>query len=135
MALGLTLNPMIGAAAMSLSSFCVVSNALRLNLLKVHDEKRDRIPKGEIPEINDIIEKLSKETNMSEKTFRMQIEGMMCPHCEARVRKALEAVEGVSEAAVSHKEGSAVVKATDTVSKEALTKAVTDAGYEVKGVE
>ena len=133
-ALGLTLNPMIAAAAMSLSSFCVVSNALRLNLLKVHDTKRDRSPKGEIPDITDIIDKLSKETDMSEKTFRMQIEGMMCPHCEARVRKALEAVEGVNEAAVSHQEGSAVVKASSSVSAQALTKAVTDAGYEVKGV-
>ena len=131
--LGLVLNPMIGAAAMSLSSFCVVSNALRLNLLKVHDGSRDRRPKGEIPEITDIIEKLSKEKNMAE-TIRMQIEGMMCPHCEARVKKALEAVEGVQEALVSHQEGSAVVKAAG-VSKEALAKAVTDAGYEVKGVE
>ena len=133
--LGLVLNPMIGAAAMSLSSFCVVSNALRLNLLKVHDRSRDRSPKTETPDITEIIEKLSKEKNMAETTIRMQIEGMMCPHCEARVKKALEAVEGVQEALVSHQEGSAVVKAAAAVSKDALTKAVTDAGYEVKGVE
>ena len=130
--LGLVLNPMIGAAAMSLSSFCVVSNALRLNLLKVHDGSRDRRPRGETLDITDIVEKLSKEKNMAE-TIRMQIEGMMCPHCEARVKKALEAIEGVQEALVSHQEGSAVVKAAG-VSKEALAKAVTDAGYEVKGV-
>ena len=133
--LGLVLNPMIGAAAMSLSSFCVVSNALRLNLLKVHDRSRDRSPRTETPDITEIIEKLSKEKNMAETTIRMQIEGMMCPHCEARVKKALEAVEGVQEALVSHQEGSAVVKAAAAVSKDALTKAVTDAGYEVKGVE
>ena len=72
---------------------------------------------------------------MAEVTFNMQIEGMMCPHCEARVKKALEAIEGVQEAKVSHQEGSAVVKAAAAVSKDALAKAVTDAGYEVKGVE
>ena len=131
--MGIVLNPMIGAAAMSLSSFCVVSNALRLNLLKVHDGSRDRRPRGEVGDITDIVEKLSKEKNMAE-TIRMQIEGMMCPHCEARVKKALEAIEGVQEALVSHQEGSAVVKAAG-VSKETLAKAVTDVGYEVKGVE
>ena len=130
--LGLVLNPMIGAAAMSLSSFCVVSNALRLNLLKVHDGSKDRRPKAEDPDVTGIIESISKENNMAE-TIRMQIEGMMCPHCEARVKKALEAVDGVQEALVSHQEGSAVVKAAG-VSREALAKAVTDAGYEVKGV-
>ena len=130
-----SLGLVLGAAAMSLSSFCVVSNALRLNLLKVHDRSRDRSPKTETPDITEIIEKLSKEKNMAETTIRMQIEGMMCPHCEARVKKALEAVEGVQEALVSHQEGSAVVKAAAAVSKDALAKAVTDAGYEVKGVE
>ena len=130
---GIVLNPMIGAAAMSLSSFCVVSNALRLNLLKVNDGSKDRRPGAGDPDITDVIESISKEKNMAE-TIRMQIEGMMCPHCEARVKKALEAVEGVQEALVSHQEGSAVVNAAG-VSKEALAKAVTDAGYEVKGVE
>ena len=71
---------------------------------------------------------------MAEVTFNMQIEGMMCPHCEARVKKALEAIEGVQEAKVSHQEGSAVVKAASSVTKDELTKAVSDAGYEVKGV-
>ena len=131
-ALGLTLNPMIGAAAMSLSSFCVVSNALRLNLLKVHDRRRDRMPKAEVPDVQDIIGKLSKENDMM--TITMQIEGMMCPHCEARVKKALEAVEGVQETRVSHQEANAIVTATPSVSREALSKAVTDAGYEVKGI-
>ena len=132
-ALGLTLNPMIGAAAMSLSSFCVVSNALRLNLLKVHDKGRDRMPKTDVPDVSSVIEKLSEERNMNT-TFTMQIEGMMCPHCEARVKKALEAIEGVQEAKVSHQEANAIVTAASAVSKEALTKAVTDAGYEVKGI-
>ena len=131
-ALGLTLNPMIGAAAMSLSSFCVVSNALRLNLLKVHDKSRDRSPKAET-DIRNVIEILSEEKNMNT-TITMQIEGMMCPHCEARVKKALEAVEGVQEAKVSHQEANAIVTAAASVSKDALTKAVTDAGYEVKGI-
>ena len=130
---GLTLNPMIGAAAMSLSSFCVVSNALRLNLLKVHDKSRDRSPKAETPDIIDVIEKLSEERNMNT-TFTMQIEGMMCPHCEARVKKALEAIEGVQEAKVSHQAANAIVTATSAVSKDELAKAVTDAGYEVKGI-
>ena len=130
---GIVLNPMIGAAAMSLSSFCVVSNALRLNLLKVHDGSKDRRPRAGDADITDVIGSISKENNMAE-TIRMQIEGMMCPHCEARVKKALEAVDGVQEALVSHQEGSAVVKAVG-VSREALAKAVTDAGYEVKGVE
>lgn len=133
-AFGLTLNPMIGAAAMSLSSFCVVSNALRLNLLKVHSSRNDRM-NGTPVDIGPEIERIEKEMNkMAEKSFNMQIEGMMCPHCEARVKKALEAIEGVSEAVVSHQQGSAVVKADSKVSEEALTKAVTDAGYEVKGV-
>ncbi|MCR5442267.1 MAG: heavy metal translocating P-type ATPase, partial [Sphaerochaetaceae bacterium] len=86
--LGITLNPMFGAAAMSLSSFCVVSNALRLNLCKVHDSSHDRKIKGRQREDK-------TEDKMTEMTKKMDIEGMMCPHCEARVKKALEAVDGV----------------------------------------
>jgi Cu2+-exporting ATPase len=123
-ALGLTLNPMIGAAAMSLSSFCVVTNALRLNLCKIHDPRRDR----RIKTSN------NKKEEITEMTKTMDIEGMMCPHCEARVKKALEAVEGVKEAVVSHEKNSAVVTVEPSVTDEALTKAVTDAGYDVKGV-
>ena len=121
-ALGLTLNPMFGAAAMSLSSFCVVSNALRLNLFKIHDPKHDR-RKSKM-----------KENNMSDSTKKMDIQGMMCPHCEARVKKALEEIDGVKSAEVSHEKACAVVAFTKAVSDEALTKAVTDAGYEVKGI-
>ena len=125
--LGITLNPMFGAAAMSLSSFCVVSNALRLNLCKVHDSSHDRKIRG--------IQKEEKtEDKMTEMTKKMDIEGMMCPHCEARVKKALEAVDGVREAVVSHESASAVLTLDRAVSDADLTKAVTDAGYEVKGI-
>ena len=121
-ALGLTLNPMFGAAAMSLSSFCVVSNALRLNLFKIHNPKHDRR------------KNTNKENKMSDSTKKMDIQGMMCPHCEARVKKALEGIDGVKSADVSHEKACALVTLTKSVSDETLTKAVTDAGYEVKGI-
>ena len=125
-ALGLTLSPMFGAAAMSLSSFCVVSNALRLNLFRIHDSRHDkrRNTKGNT----------KKENNMSDSTKKMDIQGMMCPHCEARVKKALESIDGVKSADVSHEKACAVVTLSAQVSDQALTKAVTDAGYEVKGI-
>ena len=121
-ALGLTLNPMFGAAAMSLSSFCVVSNALRLNLFKIHDSRHDKR------------KNIKKENNMSDSTKKMDIQGMMCPHCEARVKKALESIDGVKSADVSHEKACAVVTLSSPVSDQDLTKAVTDAGYEVKGI-
>lgn len=115
--LGWQLNPMFGAAAMSLSSFCVVTNALRLNLFKMYDSKRDhRLRK-------------KKETKTMEKT--MKIEGMMCGHCEARVKKILEELEGVAQAEVSHTSGTAVVTMTAEVSDEILKKVVEDQGYPV----
>ena len=123
---GLTLNPMFGAAAMSLSSFCVVTNALRLNLCKVHDPSHDRAR----PVINKT-QSIKEETKM---TRTMKIEGMMCAHCEATVKKALEAVSGVESAEVSHVSGTAVVTAND-VSDEALREAVVAKGYEVSGIE
>ena len=123
---GLTLNPMFGAAAMSLSSFCVVTNALRLNLCKVHDPSHDRAK----PVINKT-QSIKEETKM---TKTMKIEGMMCAHCEATVKKALEAIGGVESAEVSHVSGTAVVTAND-VSDAALKDAVVAKGYEVLGIE
>ena len=118
------LNPMFGAAAMSLSSFCVVSNALRLNLFDMHNAKKDKKIKAK--------NNMKKENNSMEKT--MNIEGMMCGHCEATVKKALEAVDGVSEAVVSHENGTAVVKLDKPVDDSALRKAVEDHDYKVTGI-
>ena len=120
--LGLTLNPMLGAAAMSLSSFCVVSNALRLNLFKLHDASRDHKRKNHIKEIK-------KETTEMEKT--MKITGMMCSHCEATVKKALEAIPEVAEAKVSHEAGTAVVTLSAPVDDAVLKNAVEAKDYTV----
>jgi len=122
---GWKLNPMFGAAAMSLSSFCVVTNALRLNLFRLYDPKRDKRIKNNLNEI--------KEEKIMEKT--MKIEGMMCMHCEARVKKALEAVDGVNEAVVSHEAGTAVVKLGADVSNDTLKNAVEAQDYKVLAVE
>ena len=116
---GWKLNPMFGAAAMSLSSFCVVTNALRLNLFKIYDAGRDK----------KIRKKKEKESKTMEKT--MKIEGMMCGHCEARVKKVLEALPEVEQAAVSHQEGTAVVTLNAPVADELLKKTVEDQDYKV----
>ena len=120
---GWTLNPMFGATAMSLSSFCVVSNALRLNLFKLHDAGKDK----------KIKKKHHKEETTMEKT--MKIEGMMCGHCEAAVKKALEAVDGVASAEVSHTSGTAVVTLSKPVDSAVLKKAVEDKDYKVTSIE
>ena len=124
--LGLTLNPMFGAAAMSLSSFCVVSNALRLNLFKLRDASRDK-------KIKPIELNTFKEETTMEKT--MKITGMMCGHCEATVKKTLETIPGVSAAAVSHENGTAVVTLSAPVEDAALKKAVEDKGYTVTEIK
>ena len=125
---GLTLNPMLGAAAMSLSSFCVVTNALRLNLFKVHDVTHDRPKKNaNIQEIQ--IQNDNKEDTAM--TTTLKIEGMMCPHCEARVKKALEALDGVESAFVSHEAGTAVV--TGSADFETMKAAVEAQDYKVLG--
>ena len=121
---GLTLNPMLGAAAMSLSSFCVVTNALRLNLFDVHSTKRDHK-----------IHKTHKKKEKKAMTKTMKIEGMMCPHCEARVKKVLEELPEVAEAAVSHKDGTAVLTLTAPVDNETLTKLITENGYTVLDIQ
>ena len=118
---GWQLNPMFGAAAMSLSSFCVVSNALRLNFFDMYRSDRDK----------KIKEKKKKETKTMEKTLK--VEGMMCEHCEARVKKALEAVPGVESAVANHKDGTAVVTLSQDVPYETLKKAVEDQDYKVIG--
>lgn len=120
---GWQLNPMFGAAAMSLSSFCVVSNALRLNWFKMYDASRDKKIK---------IKKKEEETTM---TKTMKIEGMMCGHCEARVKKVLEALPEVDAAEVSHEAGTAVITLNAGVSDDVLKKAVEDQDYKVLGIE
>ena len=142
---GLTLNPMFGAAAMSLSSFCVVSNALRLNLFDLHSTKHDRKPKSaalpaapvQPAAAENTAEPVSapvvKEDNAMKKT--LHVEGMMCGHCEARVKKALEALPAVDEAVVSHEAGTAIVTLNTEVSDADLKKAVEDQDYKVTGIE
>ena len=142
---GLTLNPMFGAAAMSLSSFCVVSNALRLNLFDLHSTRHDRKPKSaalpaapvQPAAAENTAEPVSapvvKEDNAMKKT--LHVEGMMCCHCEARVKKALEALPAVDEAVVSHEAGTAIVTLNAEVSDADLKKAVEDQDYKVTSIE
>ena len=115
---------MFAAAAMSLSSFSVVTNALRLNFFRMHDSKRDHTIKNTT---------VKKETKPMTKTLK--IEGMMCGHCEMHTKKALEAVDGVASAEVSHKIGTAVVTLEKEVANEVLKKAVADQGYKVTDIQ
>ena len=137
---GWKLNPMFGAAAMSLSSFCVVTNALRLNLLNVKDSRKDKkirrkaaVPTGKVVAAAEINTETKKENMTMTKT--MKIEGMMCGHCEAAVKKALEALDGVAGAEVSHEKGTAVVTLEKDVDNAVLTKAVEDKDYKVVSVQ
>ena len=153
---GWSMNPMWGAAAMSLSSFCVCMNALRLNLFNVHNANRDRHGKGEVSEtkLNSLIKKVtgndessdepgqSETNNLHEDNLKegkvmtktMKIEGMMCGHCEATVKKALEAIDGVNSAEVSHEAGTAVVELSGEVQDGVLQKAVEDKDYKVLSI-
>ena len=128
--LGWELSPMFGAAAMSLSSFCVVSNALRLNLVNIRDGKRDRrIRPVELPPI------ALAPAEEPEIVRVMRIDGMMCGHCEAMVKRVLEAIDGVAEAVPSHTEGTAIVRLTKPVDDALLRQAVEDEDYTVTGIE
>ena len=126
---GWTLNPMFGAFAMSLSSFCVVSNALRLNLFKVKDAKKDKKLKNEVS-----VSELSL-TQTDGETKTLKIKGMMCGHCEARVKQALESLEGVEEAKVSHEAGTAVVILSAPVDEKLMKQNVEKEGYKVLSIK
>ena len=141
---GLTLNPMFGAAAMSLSSFCVVSNALRLNLFDLHSTKHDHkkaspaaVSAQPAAENNTPSDTEAPDGKMEDDPMKktLNIEGMMCCHCEARVKKALEAIPGVSEAVASHTDGTAVVTLTEDVADDVLKNAVEAQDYKVTGIQ
>ena len=151
-AFGWTLNPMFGAAAMGLSSFCVVSNALRLNLVKPYDSHKDRSVKNPITgnlikketaetvtketeaEETEAKETKTKETGKEEKEMKISVKGMMCQHCEAHVKKAMEAIEGIEAAEASHEENRVILTTSKDVDEAVIKAAVEDAGYEYAGV-
>lgn len=126
---GWTLNPMFGAAAMGLSSFCVVSNALRLNFLKIHDYRYDK--KVKHPVTGKLI---NNENQSKELIMKISVKGMMCEHCEMHVKKALEAVDGIESAAASHKEALVTIETSKAVDESLIKAAVEDAGYEYAGI-
>ncbi len=140
---GIAMKPMYGAAAMSLSSFCVCMNALRLNLLDIHDASGDRkiVRKGgqnrvldKLPDEEEKTAEIAEIKEEKEMTKTLTVEGMMCMHCEARVKKALEAIDGVESAVASHEAGTAVVTLSKEVPDEVLKKAVEDQDYPVKAI-
>ena len=134
---GWQLNPMFGAAAMSLSSFCVVSNALRLNLFKLRDNTRDKPARptdeaafhATVQEIQTLLQ------TQAESTRTLRVEGMMCQHCERRVKKALENLPNIQSAETSHEKGTAIIKLTGPLDENAVKAAIEDAGYEYLGAE
>ncbi len=136
-AFGWTLNPMFGAAAMGLSSFCVVTNALRLNLLKVYDGTRDKAVRNPIDykifqSADARIDNDKKEKEKKE--MKIKVNGMMCAHCEAHVKKALEAIDGIEEAAASHEENLVTITNSKDVDEALIKEAITGAGYEYAGI-
>ena len=150
---GWTLNPMFGAAAMSLSSFCVVTNALRLNLFKVHDASKDKKIKNEISEFhagNEIHENGSCESEIHDRkdqenikenkennnmtTITVNVTGMMCGHCEAHVNKAVKEAFGVEDVVSSHEKGTTVIQAPQKLDEDKIREVIKEAGYEVTGI-
>ena len=132
-AFGWSLSPMFGAAAMSLSSFFVVTNALRLNWIRVYDNHKDKAQKNalQVLETEEIESNISKNINKEEiNKMKISVKGMMCPHCEAHVKEALEKIEGITEAVASHKEGTVTITATKEIASELLKETIEKAGYE-----
>ena len=135
-AFGWTLNPMFGAAAMSLSSFCVVTNALRLNLFKMHDSSKDKPKKGSLGHDKLLINENKEELKMEEKTdMEITVNGMMCAHCEAHVKEALEKIAGVEEATANHEANLVTLKTSADVAEADIKAAVEAAGYEYGGIK
>lgn len=131
-AFGWSLNPIFGAAAMGLSSFCVVSNALRLNFLKSHDSRRDKKVKN--PVLGNLISNAGQEKAGKEKSMKISVKGMMCGHCEKHVKEALEAIEGITSATASHEKAEVAIETSKEVDESAIKAAVEKAGYEYKGI-
>ncbi|MBQ4379204.1 MAG: heavy metal translocating P-type ATPase [Treponema sp.] len=131
-AFGWSLNPIFGAAAMGLSSFCVVSNALRLNFLKTHDSRRDKKVKN--PVMGNLISNAGQEKAGKENIMKISVKGMMCGHCEMHVKKALEAIEGITSATASHENAEVAIETSKEVDESAIKAAVEKAGYEYAGV-
>jgi Cu2+-exporting ATPase len=135
-AFGWTLNPMFGAAAMSLSSFCVVTNALRLNLFKMHDSSKDRPKKDSLGHDKLLINENKEEAKMEEKTdMEITVNGMMCAHCEAHVKEALEKIAGIDEATANHDANLVTLKTSADVAEADIKAAVEAAGYEYGGIK
>ena len=131
-AFGWSLNPMFGAAAMGLSSFCVVSNALRLNFLKTHDSRRDKKVKN--PVMGNLISNAGQEKAGKENIMKISVKGMMCGHCEKHVKEALEAIEGITSATASHEKAEVAIETSKEVDESVIKAAVEKAGYEYAGV-
>ena len=129
-AFGWELNPIFGAAAMGLSSFCVVTNALRLNLIKPYDGSRDKEIKNKVT--GKLIE---TDTRKENKEMKIKVNGMMCGHCEAHVKKALEAIDGIDTAVASHEENLVTITNSKDVDESVIKAAIEDAGYEYAGIE